>query len=313
MMQHSHLIFLWYNYIMNIENAIKKFLEYIEKELNYTKITIIDYQNDLFLFANYIKEKNTNYLNLNKNDIIEFLKFLDNKKYSNKSIARFLSTLRSFYSYLVEIKLLEENIFKRIRNPKLEKKLPDYLNIMEVENLLSEFKEDTKEDIRNKCLVELLYSTGIRVSEASNIKIEDIDINNMTIRVFGKGRKERITYFGLTLKETLEKYLKVRKEFLKKGEINYLFINNIGGQLSRQSIENIFNNISKKLNTSHKISPHTLRHTYATHLLNNNADLRSVQELLGHENLSTTEIYTHVSNERLRQEYLKYHPNKNRQ
>ncbi len=298
---------------MKIEEAIEKFLEYIDKELNYTSMTVIDYHNDLVLFANYIKNNNLNYLNLNKNDIINFLKYLDEKKYSNKSISRFLSSLRHFYTYLVEIKLLEENIFKRIRNPKIEKKLPNYLNVLEMENLLNILKEDTKEDIRNKCLVELLYSTGIRVSEASNIKLKDIDMHNMTIRVFGKGRKERIAYFGDSLKERLDKYLKIRKDFLKKGEIDYLFINSIGGKLSRNSIENIFIKISDIPEVKHKLSPHTLRHTYATHLLNNGADLRSVQELLGHENLNTTEIYTHVSNERLRAEYLKYHPDKNRQ
>ena len=298
---------------MKIEVAIQKFLEYLEKELNYTKITIVDYHNDLMIFVNYINNNKLNYLNLSKANIIDFLKFLDDKKYANKSIARFLSTIRSFYSYLVEIKLLEDNIFKRIRNPKIEKKLPNYLNVVEVEKLLNALKEDTKEEIRNKCLVELLYSTGIRVSEASNIKLEDIDQSNMTIRIFGKGRKERITYFGASFKSILEKYLQVRKEFLKKGEIDYLFINSIGGKLSRNSIENIFVKISKMEEVEHKLSPHTLRHTYATHLLNNDADLRSVQELLGHENLSTTEIYTHVSNERLKAEYLKYHPDKNRQ
>ena len=297
---------------MKIENAIEKFLEYIEKELNYTKMTIINYHNDLYLFAKYINDKKLNYLKLNKNDVIEYLKYLDEKKYSNKSISRFLSSLRHFYTYLVEIKLLEENIFKRVRNPKTEKKLPNYLNILEIENLLSLLKEDTKEDIRNKCLVELLYSTGIRVSEATNIKLKDIDINNMTIRIFGKGRKERIAYFGESLKNILKKYLNVRKEFLKKGEIDYLFINNGGGQLSRSSIENIFIKISNMEGVEHKLSPHTLRHTYATHLLNNGADLRSVQELLGHENLNTTEIYTHISNERLKAEYLKYHPDKYR-
>ena len=298
---------------MKIEDAIKKFLEYIEKELNYTKMTVIDYKEDLILFAKYINDNKLNYLNLNKENIILYLKYLDEKKYSNKSISRFLSSLRHFYSYLVEIKLIEENIFKRIKNPKIEKKLPNYLNVLEIENLLKILKEDTKENIRNKCLVELLYSTGIRVSEASNIKLKDIDMNNMTIRVFGKGRKERIAYFGASLQEILEKYLKVRKEFLKEGEIDYLFINSIGGKLSRNSIENIFVKISNMKEIEHKLSPHTLRHTYATHLLNNGADLRSVQELLGHENLNTTEIYTHVSNERLREEYLKYHPDKNRQ
>ena len=161
-------------------------------------------------------------------------------------------------------------------------------------------------------MFELLYSTGIRASEASNLKIKDIDINAKSIRIFGKGSKERIVYYGDVFQIILNKYLGVRYKFLGQEENDYLFLNKYGRKLSRQSMEEIINKIMIKSKVNHKISPHVLRHTFATHLLDNGADLRSVQELLGHENMNTTEIYTHVSNERLRSEYLKYHPNKKR-
>ena len=296
---------------MKLEEAIKRFLEYIEKELNYSELTIQDYDNDLIIFKDFCELKNIDYLNLNKEEVINYLKYLDSFKYANKSISRNLSALRSFYTFLVEIKLLDNNIFKRIKNPKVEKKLPNFWNIADVEKILIDLKEDTKENIRNKCLFELLYSTGIRVSEASNLKISDIDFNNKTIRILGKGSKERIVYYGDNAQDLLNKYLAVRNEFLCKGPSEYLFINSLGSRLSRSSMEHIFDKISNHENI--KITPHTMRHTYATHLLDNDADIRSVQELLGHENLNTTEIYTHVSNERLRNVYLKCHPNKNRQ
>ena len=278
---------------MKIEEAIKKYLEYIIKELNYSSLTKVDYQSDLKIYE-------------------EYLKFLDDHKYSNKSISRNLSTLRSFYTYLVEVKVTPENVFRRVHNPKVEKKLPNFLNTVEVENILDSIREDTKENIRDKCLFELLYSTGLRVSELSDLKLKVIDLTDKSIRVMGKGSKERIVYFGDYAFKLLQEYLSIREEFLKKGEIDYLFINKIGGKLSRQSIEGIIERISKKYSLNHKFSPHTLRHTFATHLLDEGADIRSVQELLGHENLDTTEIYTHVSNERLREAYLKYHPNKDR-
>jgi len=298
---------------MKIEVVIEKFLEYINKELNYSMETIESYNRDLILYKQYIKKSKIDYLKIKKDNILDFLKYLDSLNYSSKTISRILSSLRSFYNYLVEIKVIDTNIFRRIKNPKVEKKLPDYMNIVEIEDVLDSIKENTKEGIRNKCLFELLYSTGIRASEASNLKVKDIDLNGMSIRIFGKGSKERIVYYGECFKELLNKYLKVRSEFLQKGNIEYLFINKIGGKLSRESIGLIINKIIKESSVKHKISPHVLRHTFATHLLDNGADLRSVQELLGHENLKTTEIYTHVSSERLKEAYRKFHPNKNRQ
>lgn len=298
---------------MKIEDAIIKFLEYIVKELNYSKVTMDDYKTDLISYKDYIIIRKLNYLKLNKDDVMEYLKYLDRMNYSNRSIARHLSTLRSFYNYLVEIKLLDNNIYRRLKNPKVEKKLPNFLSQSEVEVILDNLKEDTPKEIMTKCLFELLYSTGIRVSEAANIKLLDIDYKNGTIRIFGKGSKERIVYFGDRLRNILDKYLSIRDNLLINGNREYLFINSRGEGLSKSSIEHIFASIRSKTLLNHKLSPHTLRHSYATHLLDEGADLRSVQELLGHENLNTTEIYTHVSNERLRAVYLKCHPNKKRQ
>lgn len=297
---------------MKIEEAIKKYLEYLEYELNYSKLTKDSYANDLSLYKDYVSKQKINYLIIDKDQIMDFLKYLDSLKFTNKTISRHLSSLRSFYNYLVEIKLIDNNIFKRIKNPKVEKKLPNYLSIVEIDEVIDNYKIECKEDIRDICIFELLYSTGIRVSEASNIKLKDIDLSNRQIRVMGKGSKERIVYFGMPCEKRLNAYLKVRNEFLKYAS-DYLFINQKGGKLSRESIEYLINKIIEKSSIKHKVSPHTLRHTFATHLLDNGADLKSVQEMLGHENLNTTEIYTHVSNERLRSVYLACHPNKKRQ
>lgn len=298
---------------MKIEEAIKYFLEYIIKELNYSEKTRNNYERDLIIYKDFLDIKKYSYLTIKKNDIMEYLKYLDSFKYSNKTISRNLSSLRSFYSYLVDIKEIDNNVFKRIKNPKVEKNLPNYLSHDEIDKIIDLLDEKTKEEIRDKCIFELLYSTGLRVSELSDLQLKDIDFKEKSIRVFGKGSKERIVYYGEFASELLNKYMYVRNEFLINGNVEYLFINKIGSKLSRQSIEGIINRITKKTLVKHKITPHTLRHTYATHLLDEGADLRSVQELLGHENLDTTEIYTHVSNERLRNEYFKYHPNKNRQ
>ena len=288
-------------YVMK-RDLIDSYLIYLDKELNYSEDTIESYKRDLINYQEYLDKKNISYKNITKLEILDYLKYLDDIKLNNKSISRHLSSLRSFYNYLVEIKDIDSNIFKRIKNPKVEKKLPNYLSINEVEELLNSIKEDTKEEIRDKCLFELMYSTGMRVSEVSDLKLKSINISDNTIRVLGKGSKERIVLYGEYFRDIINKYFKVRNEFLIKGNIDYLFVNKNGDRLSRESITYIVNKIEKKSGINHKISPHILRHSFATHLLDNGADIRSVQELLGHENLDTTEIYTHVSNERLRSE-----------
>ena len=297
---------------MKIEEAINKFLEYIEFELNYSSLTKESYARDLSLYKDFLNMQKINYLDINKEEVMNYLKYLDNLKFTNKTISRHLSTLRSFYNYLVEVKLISSNIYKRVRNPKVPKKLPNYLSIVEIDTIIEEIDEDNDEDIKEKFIFELLYSTGIRVSECASIKLSDIDYQNKTIRIMGKGSKERLVYYGESCERLLNKYLSIRNNLIKDG-IEYLLVNQKGSKISRESIEYIIDKIIKKSSVKHKISPHTLRHSFATHLLDNGADLKSVQELLGHVNLNTTEIYTHISNERLRKAYLMYHPNKKRQ
>ncbi|MBR1413226.1 MAG: tyrosine recombinase XerC [Bacilli bacterium] len=285
------------------------FLEYLEEELNYSDKTIENYELDLTFFFNYLTEHKKNYLKLNKDDVREFLKYLDNLKYKNSTISRHLSSLRSFYSYLVRNGIIENNVFKRISNPKKEKKLPNFLNYEEIDDILNIYPTDTPLNIRNRLILELLYDTGVRVGELVTIKINDIDTENMCIKVFGKGSKERIVYYGEYAYDLLKLYLNdARPLLLKHGANSYLILNNRGGAITTRSIENIVDDAINKAAIKNKITPHVLRHTFATHLLNNGADIKTVQELLGHSNLSTTQIYTHITNDRLRSVYLHTHP-----
>ncbi len=288
---------------------IDSYLEYLEKELNYSSDTIKSYENDIKQFSIFLDNKKLNFLKLTKEDIRNYLKELDYQKLSNKSIARKLTSLRMFYNFLVEINKLETNIFMGISNPKIEKKLPKYLNYEEIEKLLKDIKLETIYDHRNRLILELVYSTGIRLSELTEIKINDINFSEKTLKVMGKGSKERIVYFGDVLNEYLESYQKdIRPLLLNNKESKFLLLNKYGEKLSKSMIGKIVKTCAKEVCLKHDISIHTLRHTFATHLLNNGADIKTVQELLGHESLSTTEIYTHVTSERIKEVYLKTHP-----
>ena len=293
-----------------MDKIINKFIEYLEYEKGYSKKTIISYEKDLELFNKYLKEnKITNINNIDYNTIRKYLSYLHEKKYEASSISRKISTLRTFFKYNLKEKNIKSNPMTLISNPKKEKKLPKYLNYEEMEKLLNSIDIEKKEDIRDKLIIELLYSTGIRVSELVNIKIKDIKIHENQINILGKGNKERIVLFGEKAKETILEYLKAYKEDFQ-GNINnqYLLINKKGKQLTTNKIELIVKDVLKKSALKLNISPHTLRHTFATHLLDSGADLKSVQELLGHENLKTTAIYTHISNERLKHVFVNSHP-----
>lgn len=278
------------------KKVVDKFCEYLEKNLNFSINTINSYQLDLTDFFSFIKINKINYLEMNKDDVRKYLKYLDSKKLKNSSISRKISTLRTFYNYLLSEGILENNIFKYIKNPKVEKKLPNYLNYNEIEMLLDSIDLKTKNGIRNRLLIEVFYATGARVSELINIKYSDINTYNKTIRIRGKGNKERIVYYG----DYVVKYMNMYKH---NGE--YLFTSDTGDKLTVLDVENIIKDIMKNISIKTHVTPHTLRHTFATHLLNNGADIKSVQELLGHANLSTTGIYTHVSSDRLKDIYFK--------
>lgn len=284
---------------------LEKYNEYLKYELNYSFYTIKEYVLHVKDFITYCDNNRVNYLSLSKDNVINYLKFLDEQKLSNKSIGTILSSLRCFYSYLLDNNYINLNIFKLISNPKLEKKLPSFLSYEEIRIVLDSIDTDNILSIRNKMIIELLYATGIRVSELRNIKIIDIDFNNKSIKVFGKGSKERIVYFGDYAYDAIKLYLDNRE--LKS---EYLILNNNGKQISVRGIELIIKNVIEKACIKTKVSPHTFRHTFATHMLNNGCPLKSVQELLGHASLSSTEIYTHITDDYIKSEYLKNMPRK---
>lgn len=286
-----------------MEIWITKYIEYLKTIRNYSENTILAYNQELFKYSNYLKEHKINYLNINKQQIWDYLKYLDDLKYESSSISRHITAIRSFYTYLKEEGEIKTNIYLTIHNPKIKRKLPNVLNKEEMRALLDFRDLKTANDYLERCLFELLYATGLRVSEISNIKMQDINYNEKSIKTMGKGKKERIVYYGEYAELAIKEYLPYRNKLLKEAN-DYLFINSRGTKMQRTSIEKIISNRVSKIALQHRISPHTLRHTFATDLLENGADIRTVQELLGHEKLSTTQIYTHLTSEYLRKEYL---------
>ncbi len=292
-----------------MKDVLNKFVIYLKDEKNYSDYTITNYSIDIEEFYVFLKKENiTRLQDVDYKMLRKYLNYMTENKYSNKTISRKLSSLRTFFKYLVKKEIINNNPMILISNPKEEKKLPKYLNYGEIEKILEIPNKETTLGLRNACILEILYSTGIRVSELVNLKIRDIDFYNKKIRVLGKGNKERIVLFGNRCEHLLERYIKESRAVLNKKKVEYLFLNNLGQNISVRSIENIIDKIEKEACLKFSISPHVFRHTFATHLLDNGADLNSVKELLGHENLNTTAIYTHVSNERLRKVYLDCHP-----
>lgn len=291
-----------------MDKMIEEFLSYLSYERKYSDNTIKNYGNDLEEFSNFIKDRGKDYLNLEYSNVTEYMVHLGNFKLSSTSINRHLSAIRSFYEYMIKNGYAKSSPFKVISGPKKEKKLPNYLNYNEFEDLVSACDE-TALGLRNRMILELLFATGIRVSEAVSIKLDDIDFKGREIKVFGKGKKTRIVYFNKVCQKVMSEYvLNARQELLKGRRSEYLLINHLGNPLTRRGIADILDKLIRKSSLKHKISPHTMRHTFATQMLNNGMDIREVQELLGHERLSTTSIYTHVSNEELRRVYLQSHP-----
>lgn len=291
-----------------MKEKIKEYIDYLIKERNLSDNTIRNYQIDLTNYAEYVVINSLDYLKISKDDVREYLKYLDKIDLQNKSISRHLSALRSFYDYLVEYKNLEVNIFKLTKSPKWEQTLPNYLDYEDMQKLLDVFDLTKPKDVRNKFIIELLYSTGVRVGELVGIKVSDVDLEDQSILVFGKGSKQRIVYFGDYARELYDTYIRLRPKMLKGKQSEYLFINTKGEALTVDGISYVIRKVVKMAAIKNDVTPHTFRHTFATHMLNEGADIKTVQELLGHKSLSTTGIYTHVSNERLRSVYLETHP-----
>lgn len=294
-----------------MEKEFEDYLKYLKTELNYSENTINSYIRELIKYKNYIEEKKINYLTITKNEVRNYLKHLDEMQYKNSTIASNISCIRNFYRYLVIKEKIEKNIFASMRNPKIEKKLPNYLSEIDMEKIFEFPKLKTYQKTiytnRNLLILELLYDTGCRANELVNIKCTDINFNEKSIKVLGKGAKERIVFYGEYTAGTLKDYLIDREILQNQKKSEYLFISQEGEKLTTRRIAQIIEKIIGLVAIKNKVTPHTIRHTFATHLLNHGADLRSVQALLGHSSLSTTQIYTHVSNERLRQVYLEAH------
>ena len=289
-----------------IDTYINEFTEYLIIDKKYSENTIKAYNNDLKKFKNFIKNKTIN--NIDENSIKDYLKYLNKQNNDTKTISHNISTLRSFYKFLLIEKKVNKNPMEYIELPKTKKSLPKTLSIEEIDKLLDINLTDAF-SFRNKAMLELMYSSGLRVSELINVKIHDIDVSNCIIRIMGKGSKERIVPLGDYAIKYIELYLKEYREKLIKRELNdYLFLNNHGNKMTRQGFFKILKQIAKEKNIKTEFSPHTLRHSFATHLLNGGADLRSIQEMLGHSDISTTQIYTHVSKEKLKENYNNFHP-----
>lgn len=292
-----------------MERYIDKFIDYLKIQKNYSEFTRINYEKDLVEYNEFLKDKKYDYNNMDYKKCMNYLIYLDDKKYKKNSISRKLSSLRTFYKYLVLNNYSDNNPFLLIASPKKEKRIPKFINYQGIEEIFNIPDMNTISGQREKVILEILYGSGIRVSELVNIKIKDIDFNNKTILIYGKGSKERIVPFGDYALDALNIYLDdAREKYLEDKESEYLIVGKNETKLTTRRIEQIVDQLIKKTSIKMNITPHMFRHTFATHLLDNGCDLIAVQELLGHESLSSTEIYTHVSNEHLREVYYKCHP-----
>lgn len=286
-----------------MKKNVDRFIEFLKVEQGVSEHTLRAYAEDVKEFLAFINKKPKEIDNL---DIRGFLASLHHKKLKKSSISRKLATIRSFFKFLHREGYVKRNPAKLVASPKVPKALPRFLTVDETFALMDRPRGDTFKDTRDKAILELLYSSGLRVSELTSLDISDLDIKEALIRVKGKGRKERIIPVGTRAMDAVQNYLPERI-FLKK-KSPALFLNNRGGRLTQRSVRRILLQYSRMVNLKGDLSPHVLRHTFATHLLHGGADLRSIQELLGHTSLSTTQKYTHVDIRHLTEVYDKAHP-----
>lgn len=284
------------------DTYINDFLLYLEMDLNYSNNTIKTYENSLNQLSNHT---NKDLLKLTSKEIEDFLISID---LNPSSISNYISGFKSFYNYYIKLGKIKNNPIDVVETPKLIKKLPNYLTTEEIDKLLDIEVKDAF-TARNKSILELLYSCGLRISELINLEFKNIDLNDCIVRVMGKGSKERI----VPISDVAIKYLKIyvkdyRNALVKNEQNNYLYLNNHGKKMTRQGVFKMIKKITMEKNIKKDVSPHTLRHSIATHMLENGADLRIIQEFLGHTDISTTQIYTHLTNTKLKSDYMKYFP-----
>lgn len=287
---------------------IDKYLEYLKVERKYSNKTILSYKDDLIEYNEFLGNNFTNILNIDMNIVNNYMKYLYDRKITKSSISRKLSSIRGLYNYLVREDIIKENHFNKIQNPKRELYLPKFLKDEELDKIFSVCNSNNPTEERDTLIIELLYATGVRVSELVNIKIKDINRKEKLIKVLGKGNKERMVIYNNHTKKALDTYLKDGYNYFNKKSSEYLILNKNGNKLSERYIREIINKKVSQASLDIKISPHTLRHTFATDILENGADLMTVKELLGHESLNTTSIYTHVTNEQIKKVYEMAHP-----
>ncbi len=290
---------------MNIQNLIKSFRVYLSYELGLSENTVIAYVYDVEALVNFKPQV----LNLKPTDIINFMSYMRENDYSVESILRRLSGISIFYDYLILEKKVDNNPVAVISKPVKWSKLPSFLNFDEIEKLIAVPDKSTPIGYRDAVIIEMFYSTGVRVSELVSIKTTDIDYKRGIIKVFGKGGKQRIVPLYQSLSDKMDDYLKVRNEYFVKVKDNgYLFLNRFGNKISRNYCWQLIKKYCKAAGIKKNVSPHTLRHSFATHLLTGGADLRTIQIFLGHSSISTTEIYTHVTDDKAKNILKSFHP-----
>jgi len=293
-----------------MNELIEQFLSYISVERGMANNTLSSYKRDLSMFAGYLKSKKIDSINnVSRQAINSFMMAEKERGLGSNSISRELACIKSFFKFLLKENIVKEDAAAIIESPKLWKKLPYTLSEAEIEVLLSAPNIRDVMEMRDKACLELMYATGMRVSELVNLKMDDVNLGAGFVKCFGKGSKERIVPFGKKAKEGIERYLeKSRPSFLKNKISNFLFLRKGGKAMSRQTFWKIIKRYVKAARIKKKVTPHSLRHSFATHILERGADLRIVQEMLGHSDISTTQIYTHVSKDRLKSIHQKFHP-----
>ena len=291
-----------------IEDTKLEYINSLVPELHLSTNTKDTYKNVLDKYSKYLEKHNIKKIkDIKRENITDFLEELKKDDIKSQSIALNLTVIKNYHKFLLQNDYIDTDVAKSVSRPKVAKKLPSVLTVEEVDKLL-DIKLNTVFDYRNKCMLELMYGTGLRISELLSLTINDIDTINATVRCIGKGDKERIVPINDYVINSLSEYLNVRSELLKNKTTQELFLNKNGDKLTRKGFFKILKGLllEKGLNTN--VSPHTLRHSFATHLLEYGADLRVIQEMLGHSDISTTKIYTHISNKKLKEDYENYHP-----
>jgi integrase/recombinase XerD len=289
---------------------IEEFINYLAVERGLAKNTLLAYRHDLKKYTVFLSSKGVSHIDsVIKDHVTNFMYSEKKAEMSTTSICRSLAAIKMFHRFLVRERLAKEDPTNLVDTPKIWKRVPDVLDIREIELMINATKGRSWQAIRDNAVLELFYASGMRVSELSNLKMEDINLEVGYVRCTGKGSKERIIPIGKNAKESVKRYFdQVRKKLAKENVTSVIFLSRLGKRISRQSFWKIIKMYAKKANIKKEIKPHTLRHTFATHLLQHGADLRSVQEMLGHSDISTTQIYTHVDKEKLRTIHKEFHP-----